>query len=40
MYLKIHLCVQVFVLMQFDPGVEYRSSRRAAAGSGGKDDAS
>lgn len=27
---------QVFVLMQFDPGVEYRSSRRAA----GKDDAS
>ncbi|XP_063360235.1 calcium-activated potassium channel slowpoke isoform X3 [Cydia amplana] len=33
---------QVFVLMQFDPGVEYRSSRRAgsATGSGGKDDAS
>ncbi|KAJ8727375.1 hypothetical protein PYW07_001494 [Mythimna separata] len=31
---------QVFVLMQFDPGVEYRSSRRAAAGGGGKDDAS
>ncbi|XP_050562486.1 calcium-activated potassium channel slowpoke isoform X31 [Spodoptera frugiperda] len=30
---------QVFVLMQFDPGVEYRSSRRAAAGAG-KDDAS
>ncbi|XP_047022810.1 calcium-activated potassium channel slowpoke isoform X8 [Helicoverpa zea] len=30
---------QVFVLMQFDPGVEYRSSRRAAA-AGGKDDAS
>nr|XP_034829561.1 calcium-activated potassium channel slowpoke isoform X2 [Maniola hyperantus] len=29
---------QVFVLMQFDPGVEYRSHRRAAAG--GKDDAS
>ncbi|XP_052740852.1 calcium-activated potassium channel slowpoke isoform X17 [Bicyclus anynana] len=29
---------QVFVLMQFDPGVEYRSQRRAAAG--GKDDAS
>ncbi|XP_059056803.1 calcium-activated potassium channel slowpoke isoform X18 [Achroia grisella] len=33
---------QVFVLMQFDPGVEYRSNRRAgsATGSGGKDDAS
>ncbi|CAB3226552.1 unnamed protein product [Arctia plantaginis] len=33
---------QVFVLMQFDPGMEYRSSRRAgsATGSGGKDDAS
>ncbi|XP_049869680.1 calcium-activated potassium channel slowpoke isoform X4 [Pectinophora gossypiella] len=33
---------QVFVLMQFDPGVEYRSQRRAgsATGSGGKDDAS
>ncbi|XP_013200259.2 calcium-activated potassium channel slowpoke isoform X3 [Amyelois transitella] len=29
---------QVFVLMQFDPGVEYRSSRRAAGA--GKDDAS
>ncbi|XP_026321788.1 calcium-activated potassium channel slowpoke isoform X24 [Hyposmocoma kahamanoa] len=33
---------QVFVLMQFDPGVEYRSNRRAgsATGSSGKDDAS
>ncbi|KAG6445819.1 hypothetical protein O3G_MSEX004115 [Manduca sexta] len=33
---------QVFVLMQFDPGVEYRSSRRAGStgGGGGKDDAS
>ncbi|KAI5646451.1 calcium-activated BK potassium channel alpha subunit domain-containing protein [Phthorimaea operculella] len=37
---------QVFVLMQFDPGVEYRSSRRAGAAGGGatgaaaKDDAS
>ncbi|KOB67484.1 Calcium-activated potassium channel alpha subunit [Operophtera brumata] len=33
---------QVFVLMQFDPGVEYRAQRRAgsATGSGGKDDAS
>ncbi|XP_072940158.1 calcium-activated potassium channel slowpoke isoform X12 [Epargyreus clarus] len=30
---------QVFVLMQFDPGVEYRASRRAGA-AGGKDDAS
>ncbi|XP_038222979.1 calcium-activated potassium channel slowpoke isoform X2 [Zerene cesonia] len=30
---------QVFVLMQFDPGVEYRASRRAAAGAA-KDDAS
>lgn len=36
------ICAQVFVLMQFDPGMEYRSSRRAgsATGSGGKDDAS
>ncbi|XP_050664052.1 calcium-activated potassium channel slowpoke isoform X4 [Leptidea sinapis] len=38
---------QVFVLMQFDPGVEYRSGRRAGAATGagpvanpGKDDAS
>ncbi|XP_045494342.1 calcium-activated potassium channel slowpoke isoform X4 [Colias croceus] len=26
---------QVFVLMQFDPGVEYRASRRAGGGAGG-----
>nr|XP_053604084.1 calcium-activated potassium channel slowpoke isoform X23 [Plodia interpunctella] len=31
---------QVFVLMQFDPGVEYRASRRAGSASAGKDDAS
>ncbi|KAI8424024.1 hypothetical protein MSG28_002668 [Choristoneura fumiferana] len=31
---------QVFVLMQFDPGVEYRSSRRAGSAASGKDDAS
>ncbi|KAJ0178981.1 hypothetical protein K1T71_005756 [Dendrolimus kikuchii] len=30
---------QVFVLMQFDPGVEYRANRRAGA-AGSKDDAS
>ncbi|XP_028159676.1 calcium-activated potassium channel slowpoke isoform X14 [Ostrinia furnacalis] len=31
---------QVFVLMQFDPGVEYRSSRRTGSAAAGKDDAS
>ncbi|KAL0882149.1 hypothetical protein ABMA27_000704 [Loxostege sticticalis] len=31
---------QVFVLMQFDPGVEYRSSRRQGSAAAGKDDAS